>query len=169
MMSRLRALRDDDSGAMLIVALIIITAVALVTGALLTQGGTNLRATVALEGVAGTSYAADTAAKVAVNDLRLGAKAPGWVAPTFPGLWSDWVYTDNADGAGCFGADGTSPKDSLEMKNVYPKAGDQTADSSARVECSVVPGTGIFSAGSGVGIQDPDPTDSFALTLARKR
>jgi hypothetical protein len=165
MMSRLRALRDDDSGAMLIVALIVITSVALVTGALVTQGGTNLRATVALEGVAGTSYAGDTAAKVAVNNLRLGAKAPGWVAPTFPGQWTDWVYTDNADGAGCFGADGTSPKNSLEMKNLYPKAGDQTADSSARVDCSVVPGTGIFGAGSGVGIEDPDPTDSFARAL----
>lgn len=165
MMSRLRALRDDDSGAMLIVALIVITSVALVTGAMLTQGGTNLRATVVLEGVAGTSYSADTAAKVAVNDLRLGSKAPGWVTPIFPGPWSDWVFTNNADGAGCFGADGTLPKNSLEMKNLYPKAGDQAADSSARVECSVVPGTGIFGAGSGVGIEDPDPTDSFARAL----
>ena len=150
---------------MLIVALIIITTVALVTGALLTHGGTNFRATVALEGVAGTSYAADTAAKVAINNLRLGATAPGWVTPTFPGLWTDWVYTNNADGAGCFGADGTSPDNSLELNNVYPKAGDQAADSSARVECSVVPGTGIFGAGSGVGIEDPDPTDAFARAL----
>jgi hypothetical protein len=165
MTERLRALRDDDSGAMLIVALIIITSVALVTGALLTHGGTNFRATVALEGVAGTSYAGDTAAKVAVNNLRLGAKAPGWVEPTFPGSWADWVYTDNADGTGCFGADGTLPKTGLELKNLYPKAGDQAADSSARVECSVVPGTGIFGAGSGVGIGDPDPTDSFARAL----
>ena len=58
-----------------------------------------------------------------------------------------------------------SPKNSLELKNLYPKAGDQTADSSARVECSVVPGTGIFGAGVGVGINDPDPTDSFARAL----
>jgi hypothetical protein len=150
---------------MLIVALIVITSVAVVTGALLTQGSTNFRATVALEGVAGTSYAADTAAKVAVNDLRLGSKAPGWVAPTFPGQWTDWAFTDNADGAGCFGADGTLPKNSLELKNLYPKAGDQAANSSARVECSVVPGTGIFGAGAGVGIEDPDPTDSFARAL----
>ena len=119
----------------------------------------------ALEGVAGTSYTADTAAKVAVNNLRLGAKAPGWVAPTFPGPWADWVYTDNADGTGCFGATGPLPKNSLELKNLYPKAGDQTAASSARVECSVVPGTGIFGAGIGVGIDDPDPTDSFARAL----
>jgi hypothetical protein len=158
-------MRSDDSGAMLIVALIVITSVALVTGATLTQGGTNLRATTALEGVAGTSYTADTAAKIAVNNLRLGAKAPGWVTPTFPGPWADWVYTDNADGAGCFGADGTLPKNTLELKKLYPKSGDQTADSSARVECSVVPGTGIFGAGSGVGIEDPDPTDSFARAL----
>lgn len=165
MMSRLRALRDDDRGAMLIVALIVITSVSLVTGALLAQGGTNLRATTVLEGVAGTSYAADTAAKVAVNDLRLGARAPDWVAPTFPGPWADWVYTDSADGAGCFGADALLPKNTLEMRNLYPKAGDQTSDSSARVECSVVPGTGAFGAGSGVGINNPDPTDSFARAL----
>jgi hypothetical protein len=165
MINRLRAVRSDESGAMLIVALIIITSVAVVTGALVTHGGTNFRATSALEGVAGTSYSADTAAKVAVNNLRLGATAPGWVAPTFPGSWTNWVYTNNADGTGCFGADGNLPKDVLELKNVYPKAGDQTADTSARVECSVVPGTGIFGAGTGVGIEDPDPTDAFARSL----
>lgn len=160
-----RRVRHDDAGATLVIALLIITTVAVVTGALLTQGSTNLRATVTLRGVAGTSYAADTAAKVAINNLRLGAKAPGWVAPTFPGPWADWVYTDNADGAGCFGATGTVPKNSLELKNLYPKAGDQTVDTSARVECSVVPGTGIFGAGLGVGVSDPDPTDSFARAL----
>ena len=159
MRSRLRALRHDDGGAMLIVALIVITSVSVVTGALLTHGGTNFRATITLEGVAGPSY---TAAKVAINNLRLGAKAPGWVTPSFPGLWSDWVYTNNADGAGCFGAEGTLPKNSLEMMNLYPKAGDQAADGSARVECSVVPGTGVFSGG---GIVNPDPTDAFAQAL----
>ena len=165
MIRRLREVRDDDGGAMLIVALIVITSVALVTGATLTHGGTNYRATETLQGVAGTSYTADTAAKVAVNNLRLGAKAPGWVAPGFPGLWSDWVYTDNADGTGCFGADGTLPQNSLELKNLYPRAGDQSAAGSARVDCSVVAGTGIFGGGTGVGIGDPDPTDSFARAL----
>lgn len=165
MRSRLRALRGDDSGAMLVVALLVITAVAVVTGALLGHGGTNLRATATLEGVAGRSYASDTAAKVAVDNLRLGAKAPGWVAPTFPGSWGSWVYTNNADGTGCFGAEGTSPRNTLLLNNVYPRAGDHVTDSSARVECSVVPGTGIFGAGAGVGIDDPDPTDAFARSL----
>ena len=165
MSKRLSALRHDDDGAMLIIALIIITSVTFVTGAMLTHGGTNFRATSALKGVAGTSYTADTAAKVAINNLRLGAKAPGWTAPTFAGSWTDWVFTDNADGTGCFGADGTAPKNNLELKNIYPKAGDQTAAGSARVECSTVSGTGIFGAGAGVGINDPDPTDSFARSL----
>jgi hypothetical protein len=164
MIRRLRTLRDD-TGAMVVVALVVITTVALVTGALLSHSSTNLRATVGLRGVAGTAYAADTSAKVAINNLRLGADAPGWVTPSFPGQWANWVYTNNADGTGCFGASGTSPKDSLELNNIYPKAGEQAADSSVRVECSVVPGTGIFGAGSGVGIEDPDPTDAFARSL----
>jgi hypothetical protein len=164
MNKRLRTLRDD-SGAMLVIALVIITTVAVVTGAVLASGWTNLRATVGLRSVAGTSYAADAAAKIAVNDLRLGARAPGWVAPGFPGPWTDWVYTNNADGTGCFGANGTTPDNSLELNNVYPKAGRQVADSSARVDCAVVPGTGIFGPGSGVGVDDPDPTDAFARAL----
>lgn len=165
MIGQLRALREEEGGAMLILALLVITSVALVTGTVLTHGGTNFRATATLEGVAGTSYNADTAAKVAINDLRLGAKAPGWQTPSFPGFWSDWVFTDNADGAGCFGAEGTAPKNSLELKAIYPRAGDQSADGSARVECSTVSGTGIFGAGAGVGVDDPDPTDSFARSL----
>jgi hypothetical protein len=161
MTRQLRAVRDD-SGAMLIVALIIITSIAVVTGALLTQGGASFRATATLKGVAATSYSGDTAAKVAVNNLRLGAKAPGWVTPTFPGPWTDWAYTNSADGAGCFGADGTAPKNTLELKDLYPKAGDQTAATSARVDCTAIPGTGIF---SGVGVENPDPTDAFAQAL----
>jgi len=152
----------DETGAMLVIALIIITSVAVVTGAVLTHGGANLRASQTLRGVAARSYAGDAAAKIAINNLRLGAKAPGWTAPAFPGLWANWAYANNADGAGCFGADGTAAKNVLELPNLYPKAGDQTAGSSARVECSVVPGTGVF---SGVGVVQPDPTDAFARAL----
>ena len=41
-------------------------------GVVLTRGDGSLRATVALRDVAGSSYAADAAAKVAINDLRTG-------------------------------------------------------------------------------------------------
>lgn len=165
MTSPMRRIRSDDTGASLIFALIIVTAIALVSGAILAHSSTNFRATVALRGVAGTSYASDTAAKIAINDLRLGADAPGWVTPTFPGLWADWVYTNNADGAGCFGAVGTAPDNVLDLANVQPASGDQSSATSARVECSVVPGTGIFAPGGGVGVEDPDPTDAFARAL----
>lgn len=162
MIGRLRSLRED-TGMMLVVALVVITTVAVVTGAMLTHGWTNFRATVGLRGVAGTSYAADAAAKVAINNLRLGSDAPGWTTPTFPGVWDDWVYTNYADGTGCFGAVGTNPDNSLELNGAfYPQMGDQTSTTSARVECSQVPGTGIF---SGIGVEDPDPTDAFARAL----
>ncbi len=157
---------SDDTGAALVFALIIITTVALVSGAILAHGGANFRATVTLRGVAGTSYAADAAAKVAINDLRLGADAPGWTAPSFPGVWDDWVYTNNADGTGCFGAVGTAPDNTLELGAIQPAAGRQTAATSARVECTAVPGTGIFAPGEGVDVGDePDETDAFARAL----
>mgnify|MGYP006139369063 CR=1 FL=1 len=35
------------------------------------------------------------------------------------------------------------PRNNLELNNVYPAAGNQTSASSAGVECSPVPGTGI--------------------------
>ena len=163
MTRRARTLRGDD-GVSLVMALIVITTVALVTGALLTHSRTNFQATVSLRGVAGTSYAADAAAKVAINNLRLGADAPGWAAPTFPGAWTDWVYTNNADGTGCFGVTSAqAPNYKLILgDDLYPAAGDQASGSSARVECAVVPGTGVF---SGIGIEDPDPTDAFARAL----
>ncbi|MFC7505218.1 hypothetical protein ACOACQ_02675 [Nocardioides sp. CPCC 206347] len=164
MIKRLRKLRED-SGMMLVVALLVITTIAVVTGVMLSHGWTNFRTTVALRGVAGTTYAADAAAKIAINNLRQGANAPGWTDPTFPGAWDNWVYTNNADGTGCFGAVGENPDNNLELNNLYPAAGDQTSASSARVECSSVPGTGIFGGGSGVGIEDPDPTDAFARAL----
>jgi hypothetical protein len=166
---RLNAARND-AGAMLLIALIIITTVALVTGAMLSHASTNLTATVSLRSVAGTSYAADTAAKLAINNLRLGSDAPEWTTPGFNGTWNDgiwdaWVYANYSDGTGCFGAQGTTPRNKLVFPAVYPRSGEQTSDPSARVECTPVPGTGILGAGGGVVIADPDETDSFSQAL----
>lgn len=143
-----RRIVTDDSGAMLLIALIVITTVAVVTGAILSHAYTSLRATVSLRGVAGTSYAADTAAKIAIDNLRLGASAaiPGATYPS-----SDWVYSNNTDGTGCFGLSGSAPKYDLVLpQGFYPKAGSQTGAPSSRVDCSVVPGTGLFGGGGGV-------------------
>lgn len=149
----------DDSGVMLVVALLVITTVALVTGVMLSHGWTNFKATVGLRGVAGTSYAADAAAKAAINTLRLGSKAtvPG---ATYP--YTDWVYSNNIDGTGCFGLDGPNAKDSLLLPGIYPAAGKQTSASSARVDCKVVPGTGLFGSGGGV---ETNPTNGFVRAI----
>src|SRR5690349_20033455 len=107
-----RSLRDDDR-AILILALVVVTTVALVVGMVLTRGDGSLRATVKLREVAGTTYAADGAAQVAINDLRTGYNRGDAEPP-------DWVYT-NALGTGCFGynADGTAV-DGLELPSFYP-------------------------------------------------
>lgn len=165
---RMRLRQGNDDGAMLIVALIVITSVAVVTGAVLSHGSTSLRATSVLRGVASTSYAADAGAKVAINDLRLGSIGPDWTTPSFGGTWSDgswngWVFTNYADGTGCFGANGSAPRDSLVLDNIAPAAGDQTGATSVRVECTPVDGTGILGGGSGVVLNSTDP---FAQALS---
>lgn len=142
----------DETGAALVFALVIVTAIALVSGAILTHGSVNFRATVTLRSVAGTSYASDTAAKVAINHLRLGSSAPGFVQSTLAADNPPWVYSNNIDGTGCFGLEGTEPRDALVLPSIQPKAGRQAADTSARVECAVVPGTGLFGGGEDVTI-----------------
>jgi hypothetical protein len=153
---------------MLIIAIVVITAVAVVTGAVLSHGSANLRSAIVLRGVASTSYAADAGAKVAINNLRLGSTAPDWTTPAFGGTWNDgtwngWVYTNYADGTGCFGTDGSAPRDSLVLNNLAPASGDQTGSTSVRVECVPVSGTGILGGGSGVVLNSTDP---FAQALS---
>ncbi|MEA2922851.1 MAG: hypothetical protein QOF07_2821 [Bradyrhizobium sp.] len=67
---RLLARSKQDDGAALIIVLILITAVALVMGAILSLADTNVRSTVALRNQAGDTYNADSAAQVAVDQLR---------------------------------------------------------------------------------------------------
>ncbi len=150
----------DDRGALLIIAIIIITVVALVTGAVLTQGEGSLRATVALRDVARASYAADGAAQVAINDLRTGYNVGG-------GEPNPWYYT-NAVGTGCFGFDGaagsTTPKDTLVLDNLIPKQGGDTQSAmSAAVKCTPEDATG--DQGSAVPINNANKPGNAILTL----
>ena len=134
--------RPQDEGAILIVALLVITVVAVVTGALLTRGDGSLRATVALREVAGSTYAADGAAQLVLNDLRTGYwdAADGAVAK--PGGWQ-FV---NEPGDGCFGRDANdtvSEDKNLLLKNFYPAAsGSGDSATSAYVECVPETATG---------------------------
>lgn len=131
--------RQKDEGAVLIFALIIVTAIALVVGTLLTTGSSSLKTAVQLRNVAGSSYAADAAGNIAINDMRTGY---GFASNTFESAFDN----DPSSLAGCFGntlatVGGT---DSLLLKNFYPQsgAGGTVPTSSAYVECSGESGTG---------------------------
>jgi hypothetical protein len=63
---------SDDSGATLIIALIFITVVSIVVAVVLSFVDTSMRTTVAVRGEAATAAAADGAAQLAINNLRLG-------------------------------------------------------------------------------------------------
>lgn len=151
-----RRMRDphSDQGAMLLFALVIITVVALVTGALLTLSDGNFRATVGLRKVAATGYASDSAAKLAINALELGKNAndPG---ASYPADWTDadgthqWVYDNNTlDGTGCFGLTGGAARSQISFPNVYVDS-QSGISQTATVTCTPVVSTGIFGTGLG--------------------
>jgi hypothetical protein len=63
----------DDSGASLVIALLFVTVVALVMGAVLSVADSNFRATVAMRSQAAQAAAADGAAQLAIDALRHGS------------------------------------------------------------------------------------------------
>lgn len=146
---------NSDEGAILIFALIIVTTIALVVGTLVTRGDGSLRATLAVRQAAGSSYAADAAANVAINDLRTGYG--------FSGNPSENGFDNSLDGIGCFGNKvGNSGTDTLALNNFYPAVGAQPA-TSALVECTGVTGTG--QQGSPVPISNSNKPGYAIVTL----
>lgn len=158
---RLRRL-SEDNGAMLIMAIAIVTVIALVVGAVLTRGDGSLRATVKLREVAGTSYAADAAAQAAINGLRTGYHVGNDEGST-------WVYTNEnipstSVPEGCFGYNGTSADPGMTLSDFYPasKASDDLP-TSAYVECAAEDLTGAQ--GPAVPINDSNKPGNAILTL----
>lgn len=139
--------RRGDEGATLVVALLIITVVAFVTGALLTLSDGSFRATLALRQAASDAYASDAAAKLAIDNIEGGySQDPSQVTPLSPA--TSWVY-NNSGFDGCFGNNSSGkPVNALSFNDVMPAVGTAKA-SSAYVSCAIVPGTGIY--GSAVG------------------
>ena len=91
----------------------------------------------ALREVAGSSYAADAAANVAINNLRTGQG--------FAGNPTERAFNNSLDGAGCFGNSvGVGGTDPLKLDGFYPATGSLGA-SSALVECTGESGTGMQS------------------------
>jgi hypothetical protein len=152
----------QDEGAILIIAILIITTVALVVGLVLTRGSGSLKATVALRNVAGTSYAADSAANVAINGLRKGT---GFTLPDKFDNATAAIGGNTAD-KGCFGNTivdyGT---DNLSLNGFYPSTG-TVGQSSAYIECTGEKGTGAQ--GSPVQINNTNKPGQAILTLGAK-
>jgi Tfp pilus assembly protein PilX len=146
-----RRLSARDEGATLIIALIIVTVIALVAGALLFQSDSSVRSALALRDQAGAAYNADGAAQVAINDLRLGTGFPAGQA------------FDNASGTTCFGPNNSSGTRNLQ--DFYPAINGQNAyaRSSASVVCTGEPGTGAQ--GSLVRITTHNKPKNAILTL----
>jgi hypothetical protein len=140
MIGRWRRLRETpDEGASLILALLIITVVAMVITALLSFGDTSFRTTVALRDQAADVYDADGAAHAAANVLRKS---------TF----------NNASGS-CFGA-----SDTLALPGYYPGPNGGAA-SSASVVCTADSGTGAQ--GAPVPISSANKPGNAILTLGQ--
>jgi hypothetical protein len=136
-----RECRRRDDGATMILALVIVTSVALVVAALIGQSSTSIKATINLRDQAGSAYNGDGAAQTAINALRKG---------TF----------DNADGSDCFAGGPV-----LNLPDFYPKTNgaNGTNRSSASVVCTAEAGTGAQ--GSPVVITDANRPGQAVYTV----
>lgn len=118
-----RLATSDDSGAMLLIALIFITVISVVIAAILGYVSANMRGTVAVRAEASRAAAADGAAQFAINQLRHGSF--------------------NVGSAGqCFGP----TQSSLPLANFYTGAGPTY---SATVTCATDPGHSDVGGGGG--------------------
>lgn len=148
--------RTTDEGVTLILAILIITAVALVVGALLTEGNGSLLSTLAVRNVADSSYSADGAAQIAINDMVQGT---GFT--TNP---NEHGFNNGSDGAGCFGNQvGLGATDSLSLSSSFYTAYGSGGGNSAYVQCT--PETGTGAQGSPVVITSANKPGQAILTL----
>jgi hypothetical protein len=127
MRSRLAA---DDSGAVLVLVLIIVTVLSLALLAVLSLSDTSIRATVALRAQASETYAADAAAKIAVDHvLRTGncdtLPLNGFypVAGTAPGASATVRCTPDPNNSGAAGGPNSSPGNALLTLGTEDDAG----------------------------------------------
>jgi len=135
----------DDTGATLVLALILITVVALVVGVMLSFTDTSVRVTVAVRGQAASNYASDGAAQAAITALRRSPFNNDTTSATYPK---------------CFGA--TASSDTLLLNNFYPGTTGGAA-ASAAVKCTPDPNSGA--AGGLVQITTANKPGNAILTL----
>lgn len=148
--------RKKDDGVTLVIAILIITAVALVVGVLLTQGDGSLRATLAVRNVADSSYSAEGAAQIAINNMVKGSG--------FSSNPNESAFNNGTDGAGCFGnLVGLGATDNMSLSSSFYKAYGNGGGNSAYVECTPESGTGAQ--GSPVPISSSNKPGYAIITL----
>lgn len=146
--------RRDDDGAALIIALIIVTVVAISLGALLSLTDTSIRATINLRTEASTAYEADGALQAAVNDIRNSA-VNGQAGQTCFTGGSNTLQLNNFNGA-----------DSAAVQCAFDPA-------SVQIQCSSLtqcnrPGSAILTLGrvsgeDGINITQPASGSNFLV------
>ena len=136
----------NESGATLILVLLLITVVALVVGVTLAMTDTSIRTTITVRAVAAKSYDAQGAVDAAINTLRTNTYNNDVTSSSYPK---------------CFGNTATS--DTLVLPNFYPGS-TGTAAASAAVTCSPDPSTGA--AGPLVPINSANKPGNAILTLS---
>lgn len=149
----MKRLSRNDDGAVLILALLIITVMSVVISALLTEGNGSLLASVQLRNVSSRAFAADAAAQVAITDLEQGygidsATAASNVQPIAPS--TTWTF-QNSGFDGCFGNTSSgAASNTIQLGSVGTTANPY----SAAVDCSAVSGTGINGTALGTGVNN---------------
>jgi hypothetical protein len=117
-----RLATSDDSGSVLVIALAIVTLIALVIGGVLSYADSNMRATVALRTQSNAAATAEGAAQAALDTLDQ----------------NEFINQASSTTPDCFGATGQSV---LTLPNLMPGATGGPANSAA-VMCSVDESTG---------------------------
>ena len=140
--SALRPALRDDSGATLVLALIVVTVVSVVVVGLVNYAGTSVAATVALRSQADVAATADAGAQAAINDLRRSTYDNDTASATYPQ---------------CFGTTGTRTYAGLV-------SGSSGTASAATVTCAPDPATGA--AGGLVPITVSNKPGNAILTLS---
>ena len=143
---------QDDSGAVLVLALVIVTTIALVIGGMLSFTDTNLRTTVQLRGQGNVAATADGAAQAAINDLRLHTFNNDTSSPSYPNCFGTSASPGTADSG-----------QTLLLSNLVP-GGTGAAPNSAAVRCNPDANTGA--AGGLVPISNANKPGNAILTLS---
>jgi len=180
------ARRKDDRGATLIIVLIIITFVGVVTGVVMSQVDTSVRASVGLRNETSNVYGGDAAAQVAINQLRAGT-FPGsncstttpLVIPNFypsvngaPGASAAVRCTPDLSNAGSSGGGGANSSPGSAILTLGTGVGGERGiyvnssnNQSVKVHGGIFSDSSIFLEGNKSDLENTNTTNSYVFAM----